>query len=155
MGRKWTQDDVLAYNIKVVYEDLETFFGITDLPPPNVESDALTAQDVTAAKNHDHWTCAMLFLMNHVADPDNVESGTINFVTQLLNVARYPDVYQNRYLMLRPKLQYMPSQGRPPQVDVCIRDESTAILLVVKSGQALARVRSGAPTYFRCHCCLP
>jgi len=132
MGRKWTQDDVLAYNIKLVYEDLETFFGITDLPPPNVESDALTAQDFTAAKNHDHWTCAMLFHMNRVTDPDNIESGTIDFVTQLLNVTRYANMAQKRYLMMRPKLQYIPSQGRPPQVDVCIMDESNAILLVVK-----------------------
>jgi hypothetical protein len=29
------QDDILAYKIKVVYQDLETFFGVTDLPPLN------------------------------------------------------------------------------------------------------------------------
>jgi hypothetical protein len=39
---------------------------------------------------------------------------------------------QKRDVSLRLKLQYMPSQGRPPQVDVCIADESTAILLVIK-----------------------
>jgi hypothetical protein len=58
MGRKWTQDDVLAYNIKVVYQDLTTFFGVTDLPPPNVEEDAITAQDFATAENY--WTSTML-----------------------------------------------------------------------------------------------
>jgi hypothetical protein len=51
IGRKWTQDDLLAYNIKVVYQDLETFFGVKDLPPPNVHNDAITARDVAAAKD--------------------------------------------------------------------------------------------------------
>ena len=53
-SRKWNpiEDDPLAYNIKkVVYqEDFQTFFGVDDLPPPNAESSALSAQDFAAAK---------------------------------------------------------------------------------------------------------
>jgi hypothetical protein len=75
MGRKWTQDDVLAYKIKVVYQDLTTFFGVTDLPPPDVESEALTAQDFHTAT--DDWTNFMLFHMDRLMDPDDV-TGTLS-----------------------------------------------------------------------------
>ncbi|KAI0285329.1 hypothetical protein BGY98DRAFT_909892 [Russula aff. rugulosa BPL654] len=106
MGRKWTQDDFLAYNIKVVYQDLQTFFGIKDLPSPDVESDALTAQDVNTAAR---WTSSMLFHMDRVAEPDETgrKSSTIDFVKAVFN-------------------------GRRPQVDVCISDDTFAILLLAK-----------------------
>jgi hypothetical protein len=130
MGRKWTQDDVLAYNTKVVYQDLETFFGVTDLPPPDVESDALTAQDNTTAK--DFWTSQMLFHTDRVTDPDNREPATIDFVRELFNVLRYANALQKIFGMMRLKLRHMASQGKPPQVDFCIVDDLITILLVVK-----------------------
>jgi len=139
MGRKWTQDDVLAYNIKVVYEDLTTFFGVTDLPPPNVENDALTAlpaQHSNAA--HSHSISNMLFYMGRLATNPvphifNIESLTIQFVKELFSLFHYEDVKKGRFVMTRPTLGYMESQGRPPQLDICIRDISHAILLVVKA----------------------
>jgi hypothetical protein len=144
MGRKWTQDDVLAYKIKVVYQDLTTFFGVTDLPPPDVESEALTAQDFHTAT--DDWTNFMLFHMDRLMDPDDVtgtlsnrKPATIDFVRELFNVLHYPSVPQRRFLIARPKLDYLASQGSPPQVDVCIRDDTTAILLVVKVYSHLRR----------------
>jgi hypothetical protein len=39
----WTQDDFVAFNIRIVYQDLETFVGVTDLPPPIIEKDPGTA----------------------------------------------------------------------------------------------------------------
>jgi len=134
MGRKWTQDDVIAYNIKLVYQDLETFFGVTDLPSPDVESDALTALDVTAAK--DSRTGSMLLRMDcvtDVTDPVNVAPRTMTFVNDLFYVVRYANALQKRFGMIRQTLRSMASQGKPPQVDVCIKDgESDVILLVVK-----------------------
>ena len=130
MGRKWTQDDFLAYNIKVVYQDLQTFFDIKDLPPPDVESEALTAQDFHTATTR--WTSSMLFRIDPVTDPDNRKSATIDFVKALFNVLNYPDVLQRRNLLAWLKLDYLASQGRRPQVDVCISDDTFAILLLVK-----------------------
>ena len=144
MGRKWTQDDVLAYKIKVVYQDLTTFFGVTDLPPPDVESETLTAQDFHTAT--DDWTNFMLFHMDRLMDPDDVtgtlsnrKPATIDFVRELFNVLHYPSVPQRRFLIAWPKLDYLASQGSPPQVDVCIRDDTTTILLVVKVYSYLRR----------------
>jgi hypothetical protein len=74
----------------------------------------------------------MLFHVNRVADPDNIESGTIDFVIQLLNVICYANATQMRFMIMRTKLLCMESQGRPPQVDVCIMDETDAVLFVVK-----------------------
>jgi hypothetical protein len=132
MGRKWTQDDVLAYKIKVVYQDLETFFGAKDLPSPDVEPEALTLQDSATA--NDKSTSNMLFQMSRITDPDNREPATIDFVRELFDVVHYADVTQKikRDLMMRLNLRYLASQGKPPQVDVCIMDDFTDILLVVK-----------------------
>ena len=134
MGRKWTQDDVLAYNITVVYEDLTTFFGVTDLPSPDVEIGALISQDAASAKSY-RATYIMLRqmsdLMNPDEDPVNRVPNTIDFVKGLFDVIYYADVLKKRFTM-RPKLNYMESQGRPPLLDICIRDDSKAILLVVK-----------------------
>ena len=138
MGRKWTQDDVLAYNIKVVYQDLTTFFGVTYLPPPDVADEAITAQDYAAAAN-DLWTCTMLDYMEHISDPDRVplssrEYETIDFIMPLFKVIRYVDVINKRFLMSRRDLRNLGSQGRPPVLDVCLgpRDDSGPIILVVK-----------------------
>ena len=132
MGRKWTQDDFLAYNIKVVYQDLQTFFGIKDLPSPDVESEALTAQDFRTATAR--WTSSMLFHIDRVAKPDETgrKSSTIDFVKAVFNVLNYPDALQRRFLLAWLKLDYLASQGRRPQVDVCISDDTGAILLLAK-----------------------
>jgi hypothetical protein len=74
----------------------------------------------------------MLLSMNDPMESGNRESGTIDFVTHLFNVVRYPDANQYRYLMIKPSLRYLASPGKPPQVDVCIRDRTKAIILVVK-----------------------
>ena len=109
---------------------VRTFFGVTDLPPPDVAKDALTAQVVTTTT--DYWTSHMHLHMDNMTDPDDREYGNIDFVAQLFNVVRYLNVKQNRFFMFKPKLRYLANQGRPPQVDVCIRDDTRAILLVVK-----------------------
>ena len=130
MGRKWTQDDIITYNIKVVYQDLMTFFGMTDLPPANVESDALVAKDLASAQGY--WTSNMLFHMDYVTDPDNRESGTIDFVREVFHLLHYANTTQNRVVMVRWKLRYLATQGKHPQVDICILDDSNVISLVVK-----------------------
>jgi hypothetical protein len=135
MGRKWTQDDVLAYKIKVIHDDLETFFGVKDLPSPNVENDPLTAQDIAGAT--DLWTSYLLSYTDGVTRPDmpdNRESCTLGFVRTLFMLLRYADVTKNwkRSVVIKTPLRYLASQGRPPQVDACIMDDTHVISLVVK-----------------------
>ena len=125
MGRKWTQDDVLAYNIKVVYEDVETFFGVTDLPPSNVEND----EAVAIAANY--WGSSMLIHNDSLAEPDSRFSSTIGFVRALFDLNRYTNVVQLRSVIWCYKLRFLASQGRPPQVDICVIDGAKAILMVI------------------------
>ena len=113
MGRKWTQDDVLAYKIKIVHQDFRTFFGVTDLPAPDVANDALTA-GVVVTPATDYWTSHMLVHMDDMTDPDDREYGTIDFVAQLFNVVRYQNVEQNRFFMFKPKLSYLGESGKAP-----------------------------------------
>ena len=133
MGRKWTQDDMLTYKIKVVYQDLQTFFGITDLPAPNVENDdALTAQDVTTATKH--WTAVMLNQLRRVdqTEPADRRATTIDFVRELFTLIRYWGIAPMRLVRMRQPLLFLGSQGRPPQVDICIVDDTHAVFLAVK-----------------------
>ena len=84
MGRKWTQDDLLTYEIKVVHQDLRTFFAVTDLPSPNVADDALTVQDYTT-QNPDltavtRRTNVLLLQMANIREDDNRVPSIIDFV---------------------------------------------------------------------------
>jgi hypothetical protein len=135
MGRKWTQDDVLAYKMKIIHEDLETFFGVTDLPPSIAENDPLTAQNIARITNA--WTSRLRFYTDGVAKshmPDNREASTLGFVRDLFTPLRYNYITQElqRSVVLRTPLRYLASPGRPPQVDACLMDETDTILLVVK-----------------------
>jgi hypothetical protein len=132
MGRKWTQDDLFVYKIKVIHQDLQTFFGVTDLPLPDVEGDALTAQDPITANSHS--TRDMLFHMDSLTVPGvDRKSGIFNFATQLLHVVRYATMAPMRNTAWCPKLHHMttPSPWHP-QLDVCLVDKSMNNLLVVK-----------------------
>ena len=127
MGRKWTQEDVLTYNINIVNQDLNTFFGVTDLPFPDVEGDALTAENLADATSD--GTLHVLFQMGCMTDPGN---GTIDFVRELFNLVHYSDPYQKRGLRIGWDLTYLDQGGRYPKVDVSIMDEFRIFLLVVK-----------------------
>lgn len=71
--------------MKVVYqEDLQTFFGVTDLPHPNVESGAFSAQDFAAAK--EPRTSQLLRMQYLTTDPDNRVSNTISLVREPFKV---------------------------------------------------------------------
>ena len=72
MGRKWTQDGILAYKIKVVYQDFRTFFAVTDLPSPNVEDDVLTCTDYTTAEHRRSMRMLNLLDMKRTVDDDRV-----------------------------------------------------------------------------------
>jgi hypothetical protein len=47
-GSDWTTNDLRAYNVNVVNEDIATFFGIDHLPPPPVRQAILTNLDYPA-----------------------------------------------------------------------------------------------------------
>jgi hypothetical protein len=72
-GSDWTPNDLLAYNIRVEYQDSETFFGIANLPQPHVHKEVLIAPDAAATQNDDPYTLlrtmdlamAFLFLYNN------------------------------------------------------------------------------------------
>ena len=49
-GSDWTPNDLLAYNIRVEFQDSKTFFGIANLPQPHVDNEVLIAPDVVATR---------------------------------------------------------------------------------------------------------
>ena len=117
IGRKWTQDNLLTSKIKVDHQDLETFFGTKDFPPPDVEPEALAVQDF-ATTIKDVCTANMLFQMSRITnqDPANIVSSTSGFVRELLNVVHYTDVVQRRVPMINMGLFYLSRRGEAPGV---------------------------------------
>jgi hypothetical protein len=93
--------------------------------------------------------------ISRATDPEDRESSTINFVRDLFDVVRYTNVAQNREVMMRPKLHYLASQGRPPQVDICMMYDVTAMLLVVKVDRQSRGFDPEPRLNFGYHCCLP
>ena len=100
----------------------------------------------------------MLYLLD-MKSPVNgdKESNAINFVRVLFEVVRYLDVMQKRDVLCWLRLHHLvASQGGTPLNGGRLHYGRQHFHLIGrKSGQALARVRFGGPTFFGCHCCLP
>ncbi|KAJ3559874.1 hypothetical protein NP233_g11154 [Leucocoprinus birnbaumii] len=104
-GSDWTPNDLLAYNIRVEYQDSRTFFGIANLPQPLVDNEVLIAPDA-AATQHDDPYILLRTMDLAMAVPPGEESAVDDFSVQLFKVLGHT------------------------KTDVCIMDASDILLLV-------------------------
>jgi hypothetical protein len=72
----------------------------------------------------------MLSDINCATVPDNRASNGVSFAAELFGLLRYAGATPERYMALWSNLSYLESQGRPPQLDICIIDDTDTILLV-------------------------
>ena len=89
-GTDWTPNDLLAYNIRVEYQDSQAFFGIPDseLPQPPVDDEVLVAPDAIATHNDDPYS--LLRIMDLAMAPiPREESAVDDFVVQLFKILHY------------------------------------------------------------------
>ncbi|KAG6379550.1 hypothetical protein JVT61DRAFT_10049 [Boletus reticuloceps] len=87
-GNGWTQSDLRAYNIKVVYQDAATFFG-GPLPQPTTQPNMLrTELDPTNDQDDDlHIFLALLQIASR--DPGGDETAVVDFVIDLFHKLGY------------------------------------------------------------------
>lgn len=129
-GSDWTPNDLLAYQIRVEYQDSQTFFGLPDLPKPHVDNEILTAPDATATQNDDPYY--LLRTMDlAMAAPPGEESAVDDFTVQLFSMLRYTGRAVGRVARTRKDLTFwVCGQQRHARTDVCIVDASDILLLV-------------------------
>ncbi|KAJ7938144.1 hypothetical protein B0H13DRAFT_1134084 [Mycena leptocephala] len=130
-GNDWTENDLRAYRIRVVYQDAATFFQIPgpDLPAPVVQHPAvLTLPDSATATESPVYQ--FLRTMDLAMLPVEVgESAVDDFAVLLLEELGY--VSFGRVTRTRKSIPLVIfGENRHAKTDVCIDDSGILILLV-------------------------
>ena len=117
---KWTNRDLLAYNIHLVQEDQATFFGKKDLPLPQVDPELLQVEhyaNMVALPNRRLMSAVDSVMMKE-------ESAILPFLLHLVNMVGY-DTTGNRILSRRNKIPLVISGKRKyPVIDFCLWDNT-------------------------------
>jgi hypothetical protein len=131
-GSDWTSNELLAYNIRVVYEDAQTFFGIQQLPNPEVHPEILNtldANDLHPSRDGNYELLRTLALATSASPAE--ESAVDDFAVLLLRYLGY--AANRRVLRTRKDLPLVIcGESRHVKVDVCLLDENDDILLLVQ-----------------------
>jgi hypothetical protein len=130
-GSDWTQSDLDAYNIHVHVDDTATFFGIPDLPQPQVDPEILnveSADNMTVDKNAE-----LITLLDIAMIPTGPEESAVDdFTVQLFKAIGY--VWRKRVARTRKDIPLLVcGERRHAKTDVYIVDHSqNDILLLVQ-----------------------
>ncbi|KAJ6576507.1 hypothetical protein DFH09DRAFT_362087 [Mycena vulgaris] len=128
-GSDWTENDLHAYHIRVVYQDAATFFQIPSLPPPAVKHPAVLTLPGPATAT-DSSVYQFLRAMDLAMLPvDAGESAVDDFAVLLLQELGYVPV--GRVLRTRKDIPFVIcGEHRHAKMDVCIIDDVGILLLV-------------------------
>ena len=123
-GRDWTKNDLRAFNIEVVSENVATFFENADLPPPNISPSILAHETYPAAGLP---TDDRLFfdLLDEVMHPCPVEKSAVDdFAVHLLRLLGYAE--PNRYFVTQKDIPlHMCSDYTYTKPNVCVVDQTS------------------------------
>src|SRR6266404_4047022 len=136
-GSDWTLNDLLAYNIRVVFQDSATFFGVQNLTLPQVDDSILNVREVADAQDDD--TFEFLQTMEAAMNPEpNEESALDVFALILFRILRYANMGSRRFSRTRKNLHFMScGEERIAKTDVCIMDICRIFLLVQEDKRRL------------------
>ncbi|KAI0708812.1 hypothetical protein C8T65DRAFT_206141 [Cerioporus squamosus] len=131
-GNDWTPSELLAYNIRVVHQDSVSFFGLSELPQPQVADEILVTQDAASAQHDDSYTLLRTMKLAMATAPGQ-ESAVTDFVVALFRVIRYTGRHAGRIARTRKDLRFwVCGKERHAKTDVCVLDEAPDIRLVVR-----------------------
>jgi hypothetical protein len=143
-GSDWTVNELAAYNITVVPQNKEEFFGSIDLPDPAEPS---LVGFMTAETRHDavdKTTRQLLHYLDLAMDPKiGQEAAVDNFAAELLRGLNYDD--ENRIVFIRHAIPFLICGGNSvAQTDVCIMDDNE-ILLLLQEDKRLTSMKDPEP----------
>ncbi|PBK67270.1 hypothetical protein ARMSODRAFT_889451 [Armillaria solidipes] len=129
-GNEWTSNELEAYNIRIVFQDTQTFFEETPLPAPSIHQDILTAP--TADDAADDASYNLLAQLDLAMMPsESEESAVDDFAVALFHSLGY--IHRPRAIRTRKELRFfICGESKYAKLDVCIidRDANDIILLV-------------------------
>ncbi|KAJ7019067.1 hypothetical protein C8F04DRAFT_1214417 [Mycena alexandri] len=135
-GSDWTENDLAAYHICIVYQDAATFFQIPGpgLPPLVVRHPAVLSLSCPATASDEDVYHFLRTLDLAMLPSDAEESAVDDFAVLLLKELGYVPI--GRILRTR---KYIPlvicGENRPAKTDVCIIDDGGILLLVQEDKQ--------------------
>jgi hypothetical protein len=129
-GNDWTANELLAYNITVVYQDFARFFEIPHAPQPTIPVNVLTTEHHSNAP--DDATYRVLKSMDlAMALAPAEESAVDDFAVVLLRALGYEP--RGRSLRTRKDLHLVIcGETRHAKTDVCLIDDDDNIVLLIQ-----------------------
>jgi hypothetical protein len=138
-GKDWTAKDLLSYNIRVVHQDAATFFGVANLPEPQVDNVLLTAQDIDAVRHRQDSDLYCLFSNMDRADAMPIlhgeESAVIDLVVPLFRAlgAGYSGLESGRVVRSRKTIpSIVCGATKSVRADSCVVDDSDMLCLIIQ-----------------------
>ena len=131
-GSDWTSNELAAYNITVVPQNKEEFFGTINLPNPAEPTLAgfMTTETRRDAAAADKNTKRLLHHLDLAMDPKVGQDAAVdNFAVELLRGLDYDD--GDRIIFFRRAIPFIIcGQNSVAQTDVCIMDDNDVLLLL-------------------------
>lgn len=126
----WNLNDLDSYNIHIQQQDALTFFGVQELPAPQVDPELLNVSNADAMQEDRH--AELINLLDLAMVSSTGESAVDDFAVELFKVLGY--VRRNRVARTRKYLRLLIcGEYTHAKTDVCIVDRSqNDILLLVQ-----------------------
>ena len=143
-GSEWTATELAAYNITVVPQDKEEFFGTADFPEPAEPSMAGFMAAETRHDTDDKKTRQLLHFLDLAMTPKiGQEAAVVNFAAELLRGLDYDDAH--RIVFIRHAIPFLIcGENSVAQTDVCIMDDDE-ILLLLQEDEKLTSMKDPEP----------
>jgi hypothetical protein len=135
-GNEWTDNELEAYNIEIIFQDASAFFGETPLPPPTVSQEVLTA--LTADDAVDDTVYNLLTQLDLAMMPSEPEESAVDdFAVALFHSLGY--LHRPRAVRTRKELRFnICGENKYAKPAVCIIDRNTSdIILIVQEDKRL------------------
>jgi hypothetical protein len=143
-GSDWTVNELCAYNITVVPQNKQEFFGTIDFPDPSEPSLAGFMVAETRQDAADKRTKQLLHYLDLAMDPKiGQEAAVDNFAAELLRGLEYDD--ENRIVFIRHAIPFLIcGENSVAQTDVCVMDDNE-ILLLLQEDKRLTSMKDPEP----------
>ena len=129
-GSDWTALELRAYNITVVPQSKEEFFGTINLPNPAELSLVGFMTTETRQQAADNNMRKLLHFLDLAMNPKvGMETAVDNFASQLLQALGYDD--ESRIVFIRQSIPFIICGANSvAQTDVCVMDKNEILLLL-------------------------
>ena len=144
-GSDWTKNDLRAYNIKVVPENIAAFFGNANLPPPTI-SPAILAHEMYPTAGLPTDDRLFFDLLDEVSAPpaESEKSAVDDFAVHLLRLLGYME--SNRYFRTQKNIPlFMCSADTHAKADMCIMDRTSGILFLLQEDAQFLDIKGKDP----------